>query len=52
MVYCGQLFLAEKVEELFQIGKIAPHRVRRNVPFISEVGEEIENVLPHEDTLA
>jgi hypothetical protein len=52
MVRCGQFFIAEKGGELFQIGMIAPQGVRRNVSLISEVGEEVKNVLLHEDTLA
>jgi hypothetical protein len=52
MVHCRQLCIAEKGGELFEIGKITPQGVRRNVSLISEVREEIKNVLPHEDTLA
>jgi hypothetical protein len=52
MIHCRQFLFTEKCGQLFQIGKIAPQGVRRNVPLISEVGEEVKNVLLHEDTLA
>jgi hypothetical protein len=52
MVNSGQLFIAEKGGELFKIGEIAPQGVRRNVSLVSEVGEEVVYVLPHEDTVA
>ena len=52
MFYFGRFDFAEKIRELLQVGQIIPFRVGRHVPFIPEIGHEIEDMLLHEDTLA
>jgi hypothetical protein len=44
--------IAKKVSELLQIRQIAPFRVKRQVPFVLKVGDEIEDEFPHTDTLS
>jgi tRNA-dihydrouridine synthase len=52
MVRNGQIRLAEKVEELFEVGEVASLCVGRDVLFGLEISKEIKDVLAHGNTLA